>query len=133
MLWIVRETSLTAFATVARVTAARSRSVWYAPPTGWVTVLAGLLARGSAPEVQPSQFPSGSVGRQARRLQLRGQPRWRLLTTAPCSLLPPRLAPRNQHTVSILLACMGVKMSGKRMPARVRRDTVLSESSAILQ
>jgi hypothetical protein len=42
-------TSLTAFATVARVTAARSRSVWYAPPTGWVTVLAGLLARGSAP------------------------------------------------------------------------------------
>src|SRR3954464_15887295 len=50
MLWIVGETSLTAFATVARVTAARSRSVWYAPPTGWVTVLAGLLARGSAPE-----------------------------------------------------------------------------------
>src|SRR5215208_2408015 len=43
-------TSRTAFATVARVTAARSRSVWYAPPTGWVTVLAGLLARGSAPE-----------------------------------------------------------------------------------
>src|SRR4051812_21115520 len=96
-------TSLTAFATVARVTAARSRSVWYAPPTGWVTVLAGLLARGSAPEVQPSQFPSGSDGRQTRRLQLRGQPRWRLLKTAPCSLLPPRLAPRNQHTISILL------------------------------
>jgi hypothetical protein len=45
-----KETSATAFATVARVTAARSRSVWYAPPTGWVTVLAGLLAHGSAPE-----------------------------------------------------------------------------------
>ena len=27
------------------VTAANDRSVWYAPPTGWVTVLAGLLAR----------------------------------------------------------------------------------------
>ena len=45
-----KETSATAFATVARVTAARSRSVWYAPPTGWVTVLAGLLAHGSVPE-----------------------------------------------------------------------------------
>jgi hypothetical protein len=29
------------------VTAANDRSVWYSPPTGWVTVLAGLLARGS--------------------------------------------------------------------------------------
>ena len=29
------------------VTAAKDRSVWYAPPTGWVTVLAGLLACGS--------------------------------------------------------------------------------------
>jgi len=28
--------------------------------TGWVTVLAGLLARGSSPScVQPSRFPSG--------------------------------------------------------------------------
>jgi len=45
------------------------------PPTGWVTALAGLLARGSGPEVQPSQFPSGWRGQQARRLQLRGQPR----------------------------------------------------------
>ncbi len=44
------KTSHTAFTTVARVTAARSRSVWYAPPTGWVTVLAGLLAHGSVPE-----------------------------------------------------------------------------------
>ena len=41
------------------VTAANSRSVWYAPPTGWVTALAGLLACGSPPVVQPSQFPSG--------------------------------------------------------------------------
>jgi len=29
------------------------------PPTGWVTALAGLLARGSVPAIQPSQFPSG--------------------------------------------------------------------------
>jgi hypothetical protein len=34
-----------------------------APSTGWVTVLAGLLARGSPPFlVRPSQFPSGRVG-----------------------------------------------------------------------
>jgi hypothetical protein len=46
-----------------------------APSTGWVTALAGLLARGSLPScVQPSQFPSGRRTR-ARRLQLRGQPR----------------------------------------------------------
>src|SRR4051812_17604926 len=30
-----------------------------APSTGWVTVLAGLLARGSLPLVRPSQLPSG--------------------------------------------------------------------------
>src|SRR5262245_7986115 len=34
-----------------------------APSTGWVTVLAGLLARGSPPFlVRPSQFPSGRLG-----------------------------------------------------------------------
>jgi hypothetical protein len=48
-----------------------------APPTGWVTVLAGLLACGSSPLVRPSQFPSGRCGRKARRSQLRGQPRLR--------------------------------------------------------
>jgi len=72
----------------SRVTAANSRSVWYAPPTGWVTVLAGLLACGSSPLVRPSQFPSGRCGRMALRSQLRGQPRlrrddvyrWRLCT-----------------------------------------------------
>jgi len=31
-----------------------------APSTGWVTALAGLLARGSLPScVKPSRFPSG--------------------------------------------------------------------------
>jgi len=46
-----------------------------APSTGWVTALAGLLARGSLPScAQPSRFPSGRRTR-ARRLQLRGQPR----------------------------------------------------------
>jgi len=46
-----------------------------APPTGWVTALAGLLARGSWAFVRPSQFPSGRVGRKPHRSQLRGQPR----------------------------------------------------------
>ena len=45
------------------VTAANDRSVWCAPPTGWVTVLAGLLARGSSSCVRPSRFPSGHLGR----------------------------------------------------------------------
>jgi len=32
------------------------------PSTGWVTALAGLLARGSMPScVQPSRFPSGRM------------------------------------------------------------------------
>jgi hypothetical protein len=54
------------------VTAAKDRSVWYAPPTGWVTALAGLLARGSVP-LRPafpvSQWPWWT---RTRRLQLRG-------------------------------------------------------------
>lgn len=33
------------------VTAAKDRSVWYAPPIGWVTASAGLLARASRPHV----------------------------------------------------------------------------------
>jgi hypothetical protein len=44
------------------VTAAKVRSVWGAPPIGWVTVLAGLLARGFSPCIRPSQFPSGRNG-----------------------------------------------------------------------
>jgi len=42
------------------------------PSTGWVTALAGFLARGSLLScVRPSQFPSGRMTR-ARRSQLRG-------------------------------------------------------------
>ena len=44
------------------VTAAKVRSVWDTPPIGWVTVLAGLLARGFSPCIRPSQFPSGRNG-----------------------------------------------------------------------
>ena len=56
------------------VTAAFNRSVWCAPPTGWVTVQAGLLARGSLslrPAFPVSQWPCRTL---TRRLQLRGQP-----------------------------------------------------------
>ena len=76
--------------------------MWCSPPTGWVTVLAGLLARGSVRVVRPSQFPSGQTWTNARRLQLRGQPRFHLhRTDDPCSLLPPRCNPRNQHAATI--------------------------------
>jgi len=74
-----------------------------APSTGWVTVLAGLLARGSsALVVRPSQFPSGRVGPKARRSQLRGQPRISSNSSARicCARVPffrPRFASGNQH------------------------------------
>ena len=47
-----------------------------APSTGWVTALAGLLARGSLPcwSGLPS-FPVADLDAEARRSQLRGQPR----------------------------------------------------------
>ena len=72
---VVGDASPHGFASVV-VTAANSRSVWTSPSTGWVTVLAGLLARGSLSCVRPSRFPSGlRTGRRTRRSQLRGQPR----------------------------------------------------------
>ena len=47
------------------------------------------------PAFPVSQWPTRT---KARRLQLRGQPRYRLHCAAnPCSLLPPRSDPRNQH------------------------------------
>ncbi len=85
------------------VTAANSRSVWYAPPTGWVTVLAGLLARGSLP-VRPafpvSQWLTRTTGSP---LTVAGAATASVCTqrTGPCSLLPPRREPGNQHMLSI--------------------------------
>jgi len=68
-----------------------------APSTGWVTALAGLLARGSLPScAQPSRFPSGRRTR-ARRLQLRGQPRMTGKRRFPRSLFRPRNDSGNQH------------------------------------
>jgi hypothetical protein len=78
------------------------RSVWYAPPTGWVTCAGrspGLRVVVCRPAFPVSQWPMRT---QARRLQLRGQPRFRPQCTAgPCSLLPPRSYPRNQHGTRI--------------------------------
>ena len=51
-----------------------SRSVWCSPPIGWVTMLAGLLAHGSMLVSGLPSFPV-AVWTQARRSQLRGQPR----------------------------------------------------------
>jgi hypothetical protein len=46
------------------------------------------------PAFPVSQWPCRT---RARRLQLRGQPRINCDMQHPCSLFPPRLAPRNQH------------------------------------
>ena len=78
------------------VTAANDRSVWYAPPTGWVTVLAGLLARGSLSCVRPSQFPSGRHGRGLAAYSYGGSRGIGSLGASPRSLLPPRCEPGNQ-------------------------------------
>ena len=73
-----------------------------APPTGWVTALAGLLARGSLPSPDLpgspiSRLSSGLLRTKARRLQLRGQPRITARRQRPCSLFPPRRDPGNQR------------------------------------
>ena len=84
------------------------------PPTGWVTALAGLLARGSLPG-RPA-FPvsqwlirtTGSPLTVAGAATERGCQR----QPGPCSLLPPRRKPGNQHTLSIPWAGSPVKMTG---------------------
>ncbi len=85
--------SRTAFASV-RCHRCESRSVWTSPSTGWVTVLAGLLARGSLPCVRPSRFPSGHGWTQSSPLTVAGAATdWAnsLENAVPCSLLLPRL------------------------------------------
>jgi len=94
-----------------------------APSTGWVTVLAGLLARGSsALVVRPSQFPSGRVGPKARRSQLRGQPRISSNSSARicCARVPffrPRFASGNQHDKMFARTLELVKHVDHRGPA----------------
>ena len=59
-----------------------------APSTGWVTALAGLLARGSSLScVRPSRLPSGRKGRELSAHSCGGSHGFEL---APCSLFRPR-------------------------------------------
>jgi hypothetical protein len=52
---------------------------------------------------------------KARRLQLRGQPRLHLFVSDdPCSLLPPRCDPRNQHDGNFPRLCASVKFGSPR-------------------
>ncbi len=100
------------------VTTAKDRSVWYSPPTGWVTALAGLLACGSAPErpaFPVSQWLTRATGSPLTVAGAATAP----AKADPCSLLPPRLAPENQHAGEEFLAPHIESRTGPRVDARV--------------
>ena len=86
-----------------RVTAAKDRSVWCAPPTGWVTVLAGLLAHGSSLAPGLPSFPV-AIADAGSPLTVAGAATDICWCKLPCSLLPPRLSPGNQHGRNITWA-----------------------------
>ena len=81
------------------------------PPTGWVTALAGLLARGSGPDrlaFPVSQWLTRTTGSP---LTVAGAATdWGCVRQpAPCSLLPPRYDPGNQHGGSFTGGILRVK------------------------
>jgi len=97
-----------------------------APSTGWVTALAGLLARGSSPScARPSRFPSGhtdagsplSVAGAATDFCKFAKGLTKNETAdSPCSLFRPRSDPGNQHLKMFPLTRWRVKRCCGRRP-----------------
>ena len=71
-----------------------------APSTGWVTALAGLLARGSLLScVRPSQLPSGLNRRELAAHSYGGSHGLLQMVQIPRSLFRPRVLPRGTSTL----------------------------------
>jgi hypothetical protein len=100
-----------------------------APSTGWVTALAGLLARGSPLQVRPafpvSQWPSWT---RSSPLTVAGAATVCRQTTGPCSLFRPQPSRRGTSTAKMWRGRSArVK---RRLTSRMRRTSFFTRSQA---
>src|SRR5919107_5804863 len=85
-----------------------------APSTGWVTALAGLLARGSLPLVRPSRLPSGrSLDERLAAHSCGGSHGFPCKYGSVFPLSSPGWNPENQHAEMLACGFDGVKRAAQ--------------------